>query len=341
MNYATIDKNNIDDFIKSNIVIVAKLRSSRIKCKGLAVLELLSLLESFKPLFITNGPLGDIKGCITVSLSLEKYVEKDVLELLSHAGYTYSFYYIDFENTKIKNDLYSVNPYVWKGKKFSVIKLFEEDVNVFREQAPDKREFKLLCEDGVVRSVIGYRGDGSEMGRRALPVEDCRLLVNLSIKDNTKNFLDPFCGAGGIVYQVRLRNNVKKIFSVDIAKELARGLEDYGAIHFTCKASDFISKELIDAVSTEVPFSLSATKDIVEGFSNLKKYLTSNCIISIMCKVNQKEDIENALIKIGYFIGASIPVNRKGTDVQVIICFILERDALDFRNLWDKLKHTR
>lgn len=340
MQYIIIDKSNIGEFIEKNIVLICKLRPSRIKCKQLAVIEIMSLLNSFDPLFITNGPLGDVKGCISISLSKSKFLKERVINLLCYLGYTYSFYCVDFDNPELESDqdIVSINPFIWKGKKFSVSKFYEEPADAFREQAPDKRVFKLMCDDGVIRSIKGYRGDGSEMGRRALPVEDCRLLTNIVVRENTKTFLDPFCGSGGIIFQARMRNNIEQLYSVDIAKELAPGLEEYGAKHFIGAASNFTPDRSIDAVATEVPFSNSATEAICEGFYNIKDYLSNNCVIAIMYATSQKKHIERKLIEMGYHISLSQPVDRKGTDVQISICYCSELERDEFKKLWERLR---
>ena len=341
MQFVTIDKHNIESFIENNTVLIGKMRQSRLKCKQLAVIELLSLLSYCEPNFITNGPLGDVKGCIAVSISKAKNVEEKTIELLSHAGYTYCFYCIDFDNYEISNDsdLHSINPYIWKGKRFSVNKIFEESSQIFRDQAPDKRKFKLLCEDGVIRTIKGYRGNGSEMGRRALPVEDCRLLSNLVIRENTENFIDPFCGGGGIIYQARLRKNIKHLYSIDVAAELAPGLEEYGSIHFIGLASDYKAEIQFDAIATEIPFLKTATEAVCEGFANISKYLSDTCIISIMYSTEQKNDIEECLKKNGYNLCIAFPVNRKGTDVQIAICFRSHYESERMKILWERLRY--
>jgi len=340
MQYVIIDKNNIGSFIEDNIVLICKMRPSRIKCKQLAVIEIMSLLNSFAPLFITNGPLGDVKGCITISLSKTKFIKERVVNLLCHSGYTFCFYCADFDNPELKSDsgIVSINPFVWKGKKFSVTKLYEEPDETFREQAPDKRVFKLVCDDGVIRRIKGYRGDGSEMGRRALPVEDCRLLTNIVVREDTKTFLDPFCGSGGIIFQAHMRNCIEQLYSVDIAKELAPGLEEYGAKHFIGTASNFTPDRPIDAVATEVPFSNSAIEAICEGFYNIKKYLSSDCVIVIMYAISQKIHIESKLKEMGYHISLSLPIDRKGTLVQISICYGSESKRVEFLNLWERLR---
>ena len=68
----SVDPKNVSEYIKDKKILIAIQRKSRIKCKQLAILELLQLLVDFEPQFINNGPLGDVKGSITIAITYDE-----------------------------------------------------------------------------------------------------------------------------------------------------------------------------------------------------------------------------------------------------------------------------
>ena len=333
-----IDKNNVVECIRNNIILIALIRNSRLKCKRLAILELLQILKEYKVAFIKNPPLGDVKGTIAFALSVNDRLQlEEMKRKLNGTGYTHRFYILNFENIE-QCGIISINPQYWKGRPFTIEDFFEQDNDEFRNQAADKRTFKLICADGIARDIVGYRGDGTDTGKRALPVEDCRLLVNLSCNYASKQLLDPFCGAGGIVFQAKHIYSDLNIFSCDIASELSEGNKEYGAEHFVCPAEELTLPNKVDAISTEVPFSENASKGVAKGFINLSKYMDDNCKITIMCTPTQTQDLVSALSLCNIRIGAVIDVDRKGTDVQIIIAFNNESDYTVFQDTWKELQ---
>lgn len=335
----SIEKNEVSEYVKRRKIIIAMQRKSRGKCKQLAILELLQLLHKYKPQFLINGPLGDVKHSIPISLMCCYEEKNQMLKQLNGAGYTYKFYELCFDGTlKGDSDIKSVNSFTWKGCPFSVNNLFSQDVEEFRNQAADKRDFKLLCGDGIVRTIKGYRGDGTETGKRALAVEDCRLLMNLAVNELTRNFIDPFCGAGGIIYQVKKLYNNIKVYSNDCAAELEPGLIEYGSVHTVGFAEAYVSDVKFDSISTEIPFAPNATSGVIRGIGNIVKYADKECRIVIMVAEILKDEVCEGLKNANLYIGGIFDVNRKGTSVSIIIAFKDKIYKDNFLELMDVLK---
>jgi hypothetical protein len=129
--YADITKSNIDDYLYKYEVILCKIRSSRIKAKQIAVLEMILLGFDNEILFNKNGPLGDVKGTISFLCPRENLMS--FKEKLKFLGYCNAFYLLDFENFTNKNiiGLHSNNPAIWKGRKFSAAMLFNQDSKIY------------------------------------------------------------------------------------------------------------------------------------------------------------------------------------------------------------------
>ncbi len=99
-NYVKVSKNSILQYREDYDVLVCSLRSSRIKAKQLAILELFLVLSQIGCLFIINGPLGDIKGIISFFINKKK---RNLLHsLLKNVGYCDKFYILDFDNPRCK-----------------------------------------------------------------------------------------------------------------------------------------------------------------------------------------------------------------------------------------------
>jgi hypothetical protein len=318
--YANITKSNIDGCLYEYEVVLCKIRNSRIKAKQIAILEMILLQFDNEILFIKNGPLGDIQGIISFlcpKRNLTSFKEK-----LNFLGYCSTFYLLDFENFTNKNTagLNSINPMIWKGREFSVVMLFKQDNEIYTKQSPHNREFKIIDNNNEIKSIRGYRGDGSELGRRALPVEDARCMVNLSQPRKNKKMIDPFAGAGGIVYQFKYIVSDGILTSIDIDPVLKPGLEFYGSIHYVMNAGDLSFQEnSFDSVITEVPFSNNAAIDIVRALKNINVCLSENGVYVIMCKKNQTGFIQETMEELNNFKLFGHGIDRKGTDVEIQI----------------------
>lgn len=316
--YIEIDGKNIRDYLEKYNVLGCKLRNSRIKSKQLGIMEILLSNYDLNVLFIKNGPLGDVKGMITF------LVPKDNWDLLNNRlkdiGYCNEFYELDFTDTNQENNtgLKTINPLIWKGASYSLKSLYIQDEKIYEEQSPHNRTFKIMSYDGSEKLIDGYRGDGSELGRRALPVEDARCMVNLSMPYNENKIIEPFAGGGGIVYMYKYINPNIDITSIDIDETLKPGLEYYGANHIVDSSVNVKLNDTYDAIVTEVPFSNNATEQVIEAFKNLYKNLNDKGMIVLMCGVDQSKDIMQCFVNdLNSNLLFSKNINRKGTDVVI------------------------
>jgi hypothetical protein len=316
--FAEVTKSNIDDYLRDYSIIVCKIRNSRLKAKQIAVLEMIFAQIDNEILLIKNGPLGDIKGII--SFFCPKKNMESFKDRLFGIGYCYKFYLLDFENESkaVPAGLDTINPLIWKGRKFSVCDFYCQDNNVYEEQSPQKREFKINS-DGEIKTITGYRGNGSELGKRALPVEDARCMVNLSLPSKNKKALDPFAGAGGIVYQFKYIAPDGNITSIDIDPVLKPGLDYYASAHYVMNVNDAsFAKNSFDSVITETPFSEKAVDDIIAAFSKIDSWLSDDGIFVIMCGKNQCLRIYSSMARKNVLL-FSHEIDRKGMDVEISI----------------------
>ena len=318
--YVEVDGINLKKYVSEYNVICCKLRNSRIKSKQLGIMEFLMLMYDLDAKFIKNGPLGDVKGI--TSFFIKKSNWDKAVNRLKYVGYFNEFYTLDFNciESLNKSSLETINPLVWKGLKFSINTLYIQSEELYESQSPHNREFKILSYDGTEKKVFGYRGDGSELGRRALPVEDARCLVNLSMPFANEKVLEPFAGGGGIVYMYKYINPNIDITSIDIDETLRPGLEYYGAKHIVGDASKVSITDNYDAVVTEIPFSSIATDSVVSAMKNLYSSLNDKGIVVLMCGENQTKKISNCFEDdLNSNMIFSKKLNRKGTDVVIQI----------------------
>lgn len=316
--YIEVDGKNAKKYVESYNILCCKLRNSRIKSKQLGIMEFLMLMYDQNALFIKNGPLGDVKGLVSFLINKDNW--ENVISRLNYLGYFNEFYYLNFENVNSINNtnIETINPLVWKGMNFSINQLLIQDENIYEIQSPHNRDFKIISYDGMEKDLKGYRGDGTELGRRALPVEDARCLVNLSMPFSEKKIIEPFAGGGGIIYMYKYINPDINITSIDIDATLKPGLEYYGANHIVGDSASVHLNDTYDAIVTEVPFSLNATPKIINTIENLYDNLTEKGIVVLMCGENQSEPISQCL---GQSLNSnkifSKKLNRKGTDVVI------------------------
>ncbi|NLO81619.1 MAG: hypothetical protein GX094_00920 [Clostridiales bacterium] len=311
---------NIDEFLDKYDVMACSMRNSRIKAKHIAIMEVLCCTYPLKSIFILNGPLSNIRGFI--SFFVPKECVNVLPQYLKNLGYCDKFYILDFDNphhtgnSSIKN--INLN---WKRRKFSIRLFYEQSRRVYRKQSPHNRHFKIMGWDSEIRDVYGYRGDGTERGRRALPVEDARCLVNMALPSRIKTMVDPFAGGGGIVYQAKYIDKSIEVFSVDIDETLEPGLTYYGSKHYVDNSAIIdLDAHVFDALITEVPFTLDALDDICNTLINFDKYLSSCARIVIMLSRGQFCAIEKCVTELNWHILMSCAVNRKGTDVVIMVC---------------------
>jgi hypothetical protein len=317
--FIEVTKSDIDDYLYKYDIIVCKIKNSRLKAKQIAILEMIFAQIDNEILMIKNGPLGDIKGIISFFCPKEKM--DSFKDRLFGIGYCYRFYLLDFdgETKKIPAGLIINNPLIWKGRKFSILEFYSQNSKIYEEQSPHKREFKT-GHDGEVKTITGYRGNGSELGRRALPVEDARCMVNLSIPQKNKKPLDPFAGAGGIIYQFKYIVPDGTMTSIDIDPILKPGLETYGSAHYVMNVVDAsFPKNSFDSVITETPFSEKAVDDIIAAFNKINTWLSDDGVLVIMCEKNQCSSIYNSLAEMNLYLLFNHEIDRKGMEVEISI----------------------
>jgi hypothetical protein len=317
--YVTISKTNIDEYLERYAVIVFALRNSRIKAKQLAVMEAYIALSSVGGIFICNGPLGDVKGLFSFFVPAQRLDE--LRDTLPGIGYCHRFYLLDFHRalSEPPAEIATINELVWKGRRFAITPFFIQDPALYEAQSPHNREFKILTHGLEEKIVHGYRGDGTETGRRALPVEDARCMVNLSDPYTATRLLDPFAGGGGIVYQAKYINNALEVYSVDIDPVLAPGLRMYGSRHYVGDAGLIhFRDERFDAIVTEVPFAPGATDRVLQAIGHLAGYLQEDGNMVLMSSVEQAVQIDPFVRDIGFHRYVFQPINRKGTDVAIM-----------------------
>jgi len=319
-----VTKANIAELITQYCVIICKIRNSRIKVKQLAVLEMIFSQYEKKLIFILNQPLGDVKGIISFLCPKENI--NSLKDNLFGIGYCDKFYLLNFDDACVSEeprkrqiDIKSINPLVWKGKKFSIDNFFIQDSKIYEEHSPHNREFKISGSGSEEKTVIGYRGDGSVTGRRSLPAEDARCMVNLSIPQKNKRLIDPFAGAGGIIFAFKYISNGSST-SIDIDPVLKPGLEFLAGRHFVidAKTASF-AEDSFDSIITEVPFSKNAVNDIVTALLKIIKSLSSDGILVIMCKAEQTQSIYKSLSETDVYLLFNQEIDRKGTDVEISI----------------------
>lgn len=316
----SITGENIDDYIKDHLVLLFSLRKSRIKAKKLAIMEAYFALYPVGGIFIKNGPLGNLRGVFSFLIPKAKLAK--TLSILPTIGYCNKFYLLDFKTNTPDNrsDLKNINvkDLVWKGRAFSISNLFFQDIQIYKKHSAENRKF-IIRQNNKDKVVYGYRGDGSEMGRRALPVEDARCMVNLAIPARSEKLLDPFAGAGGIVFAAKYISNDIDVYSVDVDPVVAPGLEFYGSRHSTADSTKTRFPEAyFDSLVTEVPFSRNATRDIIKTVRNLKDSLKKDGRLVIMSSLDQAAVLKREIGDVGFYPYIIQKVNRKGTDVAIM-----------------------
>ncbi|MCL2199370.1 MAG: hypothetical protein FWB80_10635 [Defluviitaleaceae bacterium] len=303
MSYIQMTKATVDNYINKCHIIACGIRNSRLKAKRVAIMELYTALLPMEVIYLPNGPLSDVKGFICFMVNKEHI--KELENILHKIGYCNVFYLITFEEAG--------NNKTWKGRQFNIKEFVIQDSDLYSAQSPHNRLFAI-----GEKNVKGYRGDGSLFGRRALPVEDCRCLVNLAIPNNASHILDPFAGAGGIAYSCRFINPDIQVTTIDIDPILSSGLRMYGASHYVGNTANIKLHEKFDAIVTEVPFAVESDSSVLAGLRNTCEYLKSAGRISIMCSLRQYEIILKFINEIGLHVYCSHIVNRKGTDTAII-----------------------
>jgi len=336
--YLTIDKQNLDIFLKEHTILICALRNSRIRCKQLAIIEMSSVLEAYEGVFITNCPLASVKG--KIAFWVPNVNLPDLPGVLATVGYCDRFYTASFREIEEHQavSFKGQNLFVWKKRNFWVRDFFCQSQKTYLAQSSHNRPFRIFSNGGV-KDVTGYRGNGSDMGRRALPIEDCRCLLHLAFPRTKSSLLDPFAGGGGILFAASVAALSLELFSADIDEVVAPGLEMYSSRHF-CGDSTYLDFGglLFDMVVTEIPFSREATEMVLSALINIGSHLKNDGRFVLMCAQHQSQSIRTHLNDMGYFEYLFYSVNRKGTDVD-ILAYTMSEDAFkDYVPFLERIK---
>lgn len=319
MKYVKITKQNIEKHIQNYDLLVCRLRSSRNKAKHLAILEMATVLEPVDGIFIFNGPLGDVRGLI--SFFVKPGSDSGLIERLKTVGYCNRFYKLDFtlQHPDVTDEIKSINKYRWKGYEFNVVRFFHQCKIKYQEQSVSNREFAIYQGGNSIKYVTGYRGDGSEAGRRGLPIEDTRMMVNLACPHSINSLLDQFAGSGGIIYTAKTIRQSLFTISADIDRVVEPGLKMYSDLHYTCDARQInLKSNMVDAVVAEIPFSPRYTQIAIDAFLHILPSISQHGKLVCMCHTNQTEPIKQAL-KHQLYLLLDADINRKGTPVSLLV----------------------
>lgn len=303
-------------------ILVFRIKPSRLKAKEIAMLETRSVLSFIPDVeVIDGGPLSCARGTFAAFVPAAVALET-LLPELSRLGYVEQA----DQWEELPGKAGEKGAIKWKGRFYKAVPLYREDKEAARRQAPDKRRFLLPDPAGQVRSVSGYRGDGTETGRRALPVEDCRALLNIAGVRKGQKVLDPFAGGGGIVWAAKSFG--LDVFSSDIDPQLQYGLRDYGAHHtVACVEQLPFPDASFDAVVTEAPFHASATPAVLRGLAEMARVIIPAGTIVMMVAQEQADPVREKAGQLNLNAYADKAVDRKGTPVHIFTWRTLNKKA--------------
>lgn len=291
-------------------ILIFRIKTSRLKARSLALEEVKSFLSDVENVeVVIGGPLSTEKGIIAAYLP--KNFDTDVLAPdFSRLGY------IQQVDQMVQEQRESKNTIKWKGAFYSLETIYEEDKEEVRNQAPDKRRFLLPDPTGTLRYVNGYRGDGTETGKRAVPVEDCKFMLNLSKIKRGQKVLDPFAGAGGIVFAAVHAG--LDVYSSDIDPKMQYGLRDFGSKHHVAGIQKLpFDNNFFDSVVTEAPFDTNVTGNVAEGLAEMQRVIKPSGYIILMVADHQVEQIRKKAATLGLETYVDQPLDRKGTAVHI------------------------
>ena len=296
-------------YMEKNILIF-RIKTSRLKARNLALEEVKSFLFDIDNVeVVIGGPLSYEKGVIAAYLP--KTFDLDLLD-----NEFQKLGYIEQVDLMVCVKKESKNTIKWKGAFYNLDTIYEEDKETIRNQAPDKRRFLLPDSNGNLRYVNGYRGDGTETGKRALPVEDCKFMLNLSKIKYGQKVLDPFAGGGGIVFAAVQAG--LDVYSSDIDPKMQYGLKDFGSKH---SVADIIKlpfeTNFFDSVVTEAPFDKNVTTNVVTGLAEMQRVIKPSGYIVLMVADYQVEEIRQKAFSLGLEIYVDQALDRKGTPVHI------------------------
>ncbi len=299
--------------LKSEAMLVLRLRRSRNKAREAAAAEVVALLRDLGGHAVRGGPLSDLPGVAWVALDEDAI--SDALGRLRALGYT--------ERVELVRPADQADPGVafprtrWRRSDVVLIEVYNEPDELLREQAPDRRSFLLECGDSVVRRIVGYRGGAGSLEHRALPVVDARLLVNLVANPARGRLLDPFAGAGGVLREARAAGWTTLSLDIDLA--LRHGLAEIADLHVVGDAAALpLATGSVDAVATEPPYHPSALPTVIASVAEIARVIRPGGRAALLVALDQAEAARNAGKRAGLAVELDTAIDRKGTDVA---CF--------------------
>lgn len=300
-------------------VLICYLRPARNKARAVAEVEAISLLRDLAATVLQGGPLSEQGGLFWLSLPAQ-YIPI-AQSRLARLGYSSA---VDLVQPVPQDEAGSdVAPEAgerrtrWRRRTQRLIRLYEEDVDALRAQAPDRRTFLFETAQGEVRPVKGYRGDGQVLSRRGLPVYDARMLVNLVFQPERGVLLEPFAGIGGIVIEALASG--WQVVSCDIDPALRHGLAALGSTHHVADACDLpLDTASVHAIASEPPYDASTEAMLRPALTELYRVLHSSGRLALLCAAWQAHVLRDQAALLGLRPYLDAPINRKGTEVVVL-----------------------
>jgi hypothetical protein len=311
-------------------MLVLHLRASRRRARAAATAEALGLLEDLEPGAPPGGPLSELGG--TAWVTVPRHHLKLALARLVRLGYTEAVDLVEPPAGAAgarAGDAGPGPPAVgarggggappavrWRRRWWQAVRVYQADEATLRERAPDRRPFLLECGDGQVREVRGYRGTGTDGARRALPVADARMLVNLAGPPRGV-LLDPFAGAGGIALEAGEAGWT--VVTADVDPVLRFGLSALAALHLVADVRRLpLRAGAVGAVVTEPPYDRGAGALLLEALPGLARVLRPGGRMALLVTPDQATLARRAAAAAGLLPGLDSPVDRKGLDVVAL-----------------------
>jgi hypothetical protein len=291
------------------LILIGRVRQARRRAVSTARAEALALLSDMGAQTLPGGPLSETGGVFWLSITSDRL--DDVTARLPCLGYT-SAVDVASPGSSRKSD----ETVRWRGREYSLRRVYEEDPAALREEAPDRQEFMLPGPDGTSRVVRGYRGTGHTLERRGLPVYDARLLVNLVFSPRLGRLLDPFGGAGGVARQSIAVGWTT--FTTDIDPALRLGLSHIGSSHAVADVAALPFGPVFDAIATEPPYDRSVEAMLPRWASEMLRVVKPNGGIAMMCAAWQAPAFRQTFVSDGSVIRHEENIDRKGVAVTVM-----------------------
>jgi len=274
---------------------------------------MLCLLRDLSPSRCLGGPLSEQGSVFWIEIP-QAFVN-EALDRFPRLGYTRAVDQLDLLHRASINGKGVVR---WRKRYFKLSRVYEEDGSLLREQSPDRREFVLLGHNGIPRKVRGYRGDGTRLGRRALPVCDARLLVSMARPNKLKGtrFLDPFAGAGGIAIEALMCGF--SVSTTDIDPIVSPGLKQLGTGHCVADALRLpFPESSFHAIATEPPYHEDLGNLVVDTLGEIERVLMPGGKVVIFSADRHGDLLRLRAEALGLSKTFESPVDRKGTTCRI------------------------